>query len=109
MSRHQSSGSQGHSITSIGWGDYRLHWSVDRYYPGSRLRHPRSCHRDTDLAGAIRFALKHGCLKMPDEVRKAVEARKGIEAVIGSGSQIADAHSKDPSRPAMPKEEDADG
>lgn len=42
-------------IQRLVWG-YRLHWSVDRYYAGSRLRYPRSCTRDTDLAGALRFA-----------------------------------------------------
>lgn len=96
MSRSKSSESQGHSISSIGWGDYRLHWSVDRYYPGSRLRHPCSCHRDTDLAGAIRFALKHDCWKIPDEVRKSVEVRKGIDAVAGSGRNRADATPTNP-------------
>lgn len=32
-----------------------------------------------------------------------------FEAVIGSGQNLADAHSKSPSRPAMPKEEDTHG
>lgn len=72
MSRYKPSGSTSHSISSLGYGDYRLHWAVDRYYEGSRLRHPRSCHRDTDEAGAIRFARKHGCWKMPDEIRAAL-------------------------------------
>ena len=84
MSRYKASGSRGHAISEIGWGDYRLHWVVDRYYPGSRLRHPR------DLAGAIRFARMHGCLKMPTEVREAADALKG------SGQNLADAHSKNP-------------
>ena len=71
MGRFSSSGSRGHAISG-GNGEYRLHWSVDRYYPSSRLRHPRSCHRYTDYAGAVRFAKKHGCWKMPDEIRQAL-------------------------------------
>lgn len=37
---------------------YRLHWTYDRYYSGSRLRFPQGRSRDTDLAGAQRFAKK---------------------------------------------------
>ena len=60
MSRHNSSGSYGHKIQRIGYGGYRLYWTVDRYYAGSRLRFPTGSSRDTDEAGAIRFAKKHG-------------------------------------------------
>lgn len=72
MSRLKSAPAYGHAISALGGGDYRLHWMVDRFYSGSRLRHPRPSHRDTDLAGAIRFARKHGCWKMPDDVRAAL-------------------------------------
>jgi hypothetical protein len=34
---------------------WRLHWTVDFYYSGSRLRFPRGFTRDTDMAGARRF------------------------------------------------------
>jgi hypothetical protein len=64
VSRHRSSGAKGFAIKHLGGDDYRLSWVVDRYYPTSRLRHPRGCHRDTDEAGARRFAKKHG-LEMP--------------------------------------------
>lgn len=56
MSRFNSSGSYGHAVRRIGNDHYRLHWTVDRYYPNSRLRFPRGHSRDTDLAGARRFA-----------------------------------------------------
>lgn len=47
---------------------FRLHWTVDRYYQGSRLRFPRGASRDTDFAGAMRFAIKWG-LPMPQEIK----------------------------------------
>jgi hypothetical protein len=72
MGRHSSAAAYGHAVSDLGGGDYRLHWTVDRYYAGSRLRHPRPCHRDADFAGAVRFAKKHGCRKMPDAVRAAL-------------------------------------
>lgn len=56
MSRHRPSGSYGHRIQRIGDDWFRLSWVVDRYYTGSRLRFPRGTSRDTDLAGARRFA-----------------------------------------------------
>lgn len=65
MSRHNSSGSRGHAIQHIGHGIYRLYWTVDRYYANSRLRHPRSYSRDTDEAGARRFA-KRWDIELPD-------------------------------------------
>jgi len=58
MSRHRSSGSRGHHISRIEYDCYRLSWVVDRYYAGSRLRHPRASTRVTDFAGAMRFAKK---------------------------------------------------
>lgn len=59
MSRHRSSGSNSHHIARLRAGEYRVSWAVDRYYPDSRLRHPRGCSRDTDLAGALKFAKRH--------------------------------------------------
>jgi hypothetical protein len=60
MSRHRSSGSYGHRIKYFKeWDFYRLSWTVDRYYADSRLRYPRGCSRDTDEAGARRFAKRH--------------------------------------------------
>lgn len=56
MSRFNSAGSYGHAVQRIGRDHYRLSWVVDRYYSGSRLRYPRVGTRDTDLAGARRFA-----------------------------------------------------
>lgn len=56
MARHRSSGSHGHHVRKIGPDHYRLTWAVDRHYSGSRLRHPVTYRRDTDLAGAQRFA-----------------------------------------------------
>lgn len=56
MGRFSGSGSYGHRIQDLGGGFYRLHWTVDRYYPDSRLRFPRGCSRDADEAGARRFA-----------------------------------------------------
>mgnify|MGYP001601435913 CR=1 FL=1 len=47
-------------------GLYRLHWKIDRYYAGSRLRHPFVVTRDTDRKGAERFATKHG-IPMPSQ------------------------------------------
>lgn len=58
MSRYRSSGSYGHWLRRMGEDWYRIGWVVDFYYPDSRLRFPRGFHRDTDLAGAQRFAKK---------------------------------------------------
>jgi hypothetical protein len=60
MSRYKSSGSYGHRVIDFGNDIYRVSWVVDRYYPTSRLRHPRGCSRDTDKAGAERFAKRWG-------------------------------------------------
>lgn len=64
MSRHRSVGSYGHWIEDRGHGDFRLHYTVDRYYAGSRLRYPRHYVRDTDQQGAERFA-KRWRVEMP--------------------------------------------
>lgn len=44
----------------IAYDHFRLSWTVDFYYPDSRLRHPRSFSRDTDERGAKRFAHRWG-------------------------------------------------
>lgn len=49
-----------HSIQRIAADHYRLSWTVDRKYVGSRLRFPTTMRRDTDEAGARRFAAKWG-------------------------------------------------
>ncbi len=66
MGRFSSSGSYGHRMHRFGSDHYRLSWVVDRYYTGSRLRHPTGYSRDSDYAGAVRFAKKHG-LEIPQE------------------------------------------
>lgn len=67
MSRHRSSGSYNHSVRRMGRDWFRMHWTVDRYYPGDRLRYPRGHTRDTDLAGAKRFAKRWGLAQPADE------------------------------------------
>ena len=52
------SGGYGHNVRRIAFDHYRLSWTVDRKYAGSRLRFPTSFNRDTDEAGAKRFARK---------------------------------------------------
>ena len=64
MSRHSPSVSTDHYILYLGGDDFRLSWQFDRYYPGRRLRWPTRGNRDTDRAGAERFAKKWG-VKMP--------------------------------------------
>jgi hypothetical protein len=51
-------GGYDHRIVRIAADHFRLYWSYDKHYPNSRLRHPRLISRDTDLAGAQRFAKK---------------------------------------------------
>ena len=64
MSRHRASGSYGHRIEVLSFihGEFRLWWTVDRYYPDSRLRFPRNQSRDADEKGARRFAKRWGIL-----------------------------------------------
>ena len=47
-----------HSIKRILGHQYRLSWSFDTKVAGSRLRYERTITRDTDFAGAVRFAKK---------------------------------------------------
>jgi hypothetical protein len=53
--------SYSHRIRQIDIDHYRLSWVVDFKYPSSRLRFPRTFSRDTDEAGARRFAKRHEC------------------------------------------------
>lgn len=59
MSRHRSNGSYAHKIYKERDDEYVLSWRVDRYYDGMRGRFPHSYRRDTNTAGALRFAKKH--------------------------------------------------
>lgn len=78
MSRHRSSGSQGHHVERLFSDCYRLSWTVDRYYPGVRLRFPRRCTRDTDTVGAHRFAKKWGVEVPPEPPRTCGDCRKEL-------------------------------
>ena len=60
MGRFTGSNAHGHRLRKIGPDHWRLFWTVDRYYRTSNLRHPVGYRRDTDDAGARRFAAKHG-------------------------------------------------
>lgn len=66
MSRYSSAKAYGQTISRIGGGYFRMHWTVDRYYKGSRLRHPTGYTRDADRKGAERFCKKWG-IDMPKE------------------------------------------
>lgn len=66
MSRHNSSISHNHRIRREREDEYVISWVVDRYYQGSRLRHPQARSRDTNRKGAERFAKKWK-LKMPED------------------------------------------
>jgi hypothetical protein len=68
MGRFSRNSSYGHTCQRIVWYGvfYRISWIVDRYYPGSRLRHPTTFTRDTDEAGARRFC-KRWDLEFPED------------------------------------------
>jgi len=68
LSRHRPSGSRDHRLKRVGRDSFRMCWTVDRYIVGSRLRWPTVTTRDTDLAGARRFAKKWGC-RFPEPPR----------------------------------------
>lgn len=55
------SGSHNHGVKKIGPDHYRLSWEVDRRSKSVRYRLPTRHTRDTDEAGAKRFAKKWGC------------------------------------------------
>ena len=61
MGRYSPGVSYGHRIQRFGQDEYRLSWVVDFYHAGNRQRHPRQFRRDTDEAGARRFAAKWDC------------------------------------------------
>lgn len=66
MSRHAGrSDSYNHRIKRERDDEYVISWMVDRYYKGSRLRHPLGRSRDTNRKGAERFAKKWG-ISMPE-------------------------------------------
>jgi hypothetical protein len=49
---------------------WMIYWTVDRKVAGSRLRFPTEHSRETDFAGAVRFAKKHD-LPVPTESTNA--------------------------------------
>lgn len=66
--------SYGQYIRHLGHDWYKIGWTVDYRYPTSRLRFPRGFERNTDEAGAKRFARRHG-LELPVNPRiPALEA-----------------------------------
>lgn len=62
--RHKSQSAYGQILRRVGDDYWYISWVVDRYYAGSRLRHPTVYRRHTDDAGAVRFAKRHG-LQLP--------------------------------------------
>jgi len=70
MSRHSSGGAYDQWIEYLDEGCYRIHWTVDYYYSGSRCRYPRHSSRITDEKGARRFCKKWG-LDMPTKEKRA--------------------------------------
>ena len=71
MGRFSEGHSYGHRCFREGGGWYRISWTVDYYYSGSRLRFPRGFSRDTDAKGAKRFCKKWG-VQMIDRTRGGV-------------------------------------
>lgn len=60
MGRYSTNKSYAHRCRHLGAGTYRISWTNDRYYKGSRLRFPTRTERDTDEVGARRFCQKWG-------------------------------------------------
>jgi hypothetical protein len=56
MSPQLKPGGYGHRIQKINADHYRLFWAWDTKY--RRMRYPRTISRDTDEAGAKRFAAR---------------------------------------------------
>lgn len=54
-------GGRDHRIRRLGFDEYELSWRVEYKINGSRILHHRMMHRDTNRAGAERFAKKWGC------------------------------------------------
>ncbi len=73
MSRHRPGSGYGHRVQYIGWECWRLSWMWDRYYRDSRLRFPQVITRETDEAGAMRFAEKWGLAKPMGEREEIIE------------------------------------
>jgi Uri superfamily endonuclease len=60
MSRFGAGKATSPHLKRMGPDHWRMSWTVDYYYKNSMLRWPRRFSRDTDDAGAKRFAKKHG-------------------------------------------------
>lgn len=71
----------GHRIQRIDDDFYRLSWTVDHKYANSRLRYPRAMSRDSDAAGAKRFAKKWD-LELPPELATAAASQVTQEEEI---------------------------
>lgn len=52
------SSAYGHHIAPLGGDTYRISWTIDTKH--GRIRFPHLHSRTTDLAGARRFARRHG-------------------------------------------------
>ena len=79
MGRYSPSKSYNHSYHYIwnSWGIYEISWTVDRYYPNSRLRWPTEYRRHTDRQGAQRFCKKWGLeFEAPEEISKRIKEEK---------------------------------
>lgn len=75
-----SRSSYGHRITRVMGDCYRLSWSFDVKLKGSRLRWPRTMTRDTDEAGALRFAKKWN-IAMPNDKFSDAD-RRSLEGMV---------------------------
>jgi len=65
--------SYNHHCHLTSWGYWRMSWTVDRYYSGSRLRFPRVATRDTaDEKAARRFCKKHN-IPFPERPKPNIE------------------------------------
>ena len=69
MTAYAPRGAYGHHVQWLSLDTYRLSWTIDRKYAGSRLRFPTTYSRTTDAEGAARFAKKWGCA-VPEPRRK---------------------------------------
>jgi hypothetical protein len=60
MGRFSPSHSYAHRCRRLHENEYRISWTYDRYYEGSRLRWPTRGQRDVDEQGARRFCKRWG-------------------------------------------------
>lgn len=74
-----TSSGHSHRIQRLAHDFYRLSWTFDRKIAGSRLRWPTTVTRDTDEAGAKRFAKKWGA-RMPEVPQEQGAVPTGAEA-----------------------------